>query len=326
MIKNNKRIVFLSNYFNHHQKPFSDCMYDLIGDGYSFVETDEMSQERKSLGYHTTYPDYVIKHDQFEVRKDEIIKLINEADAVITGSAPNWLIKERKKKGALVLKYSERPFKKIDSLWKRPLRYIKWHLENPKKSNVYLLCASAYTAQDYASYGLFKGKTFKWGYFPEFLSYDEEQLIEQKEEGSIMWCARFIDWKHPEKAVELAKRLKQAGYKFKLNMIGNGEMLEEIKDKIKDLDLEDCVYALGSMKPEEVRTYMEKSQVFIFTSDRQEGWGAVLNEAMNSGCAVVADKDIGSAPYLIKNDQNGLLYDGSIEDLERAVRFILDNE
>lgn len=44
-------VVFLSNYFNHHQKPFSDAMYARLGDGYTFIETGTMSAERKSLGY-----------------------------------------------------------------------------------------------------------------------------------------------------------------------------------------------------------------------------------------------------------------------------------
>jgi glycosyltransferase involved in cell wall biosynthesis len=45
--------------------------------------------------------------------------------------------------------------------------------------------------------------------------------------------------------------------------------------------------------------------VFIFTSDRNEGWGAVLNEAMGSGCAVVAADLIGSVPYLIEHKKMG---------------------
>ena len=32
---------------------------------------------------------------------------------------------------------------------------------------------------------------------------------------------------------------------------------------------------------------MEKADIFLFTSDRREGWGAVANEAMNSACALV---------------------------------------
>ncbi len=52
---------------------------------------------------------------------------------------------------------------------------------------------------------------------------------------------------------------------------------------------------LGAMSPDKVRAYMERADVFLFTSDFNEGWGAVLNESMNSGCAVVASHAMVSA-------------------------------
>ena len=54
---------------------------------------------------------------------------------------------------------------------------------------------------------------------------------------------------------------------------------------------------------------MEKSEIFLFTSDKQEGWGAVLNESMNSACAVVACRKIGSVPFLIEDGVNGFIYE-----------------
>ena len=60
---------------------------------------------------------------------------------------------------------------------------------------------------------------------------------------------------------------------------------------------------------------MKNSNIFIFTSDKQEGWGAVLNEAMNSGCAVIADAKIGAVPYLLNHYQSGMVYqDGNLEE------------
>ena len=54
---------------------------------------------------------------------------------------------------------------------------------------------------------------------------------------------------------------------------------------------------------------MEQADIYLVTSDRGEGWGAVVNEAMNSGCAVVADHMIGAVPYLISHGENGLIYE-----------------
>ena len=46
----------------------------------------------------------------------------------------------------------------------------------------------------------------------------------------------------------------------------------------------------------------------------------MVNEAMNSGCAVVADHMIGAAPWLIRQGENGRMYrDGEEQELFRTV-------
>ena len=83
---------------------------------------------------------------------------------------------------------------------------------------------------------------------------------------------------------------------------------------------------MNELRPEQVRRCMERSGVFLFTSDRQEGWGAVVNEAMNSGCAVVAGHAAGSVPYLLRDGENGLLYpSGDTQALYRRIRLLLDD-
>jgi glycosyltransferase involved in cell wall biosynthesis len=152
-------------------------------------------------------------------------------------------------------------------------------------------------------------------------------LIVKKQKASIIWVARLIDWKHPEICVEVAKRLKLDGYNFNLNMIGTGELEKDIQQLIEKEKLVDCVKMLGSMKPDQVREHMEKSQIFMFTSDRGEGWGAVLNESMNSACAVVASHAIGSVPFLIDDAKNGYIYkDGDVDDLYKKIKLLLDND
>ena len=72
---------------------------------------------------------------------------------------------------------------------------------------------------------------------------------------------------------------------------------------------------------------MEQADIFLLTSDRQEGWGAVANEAMNSGCVLVADHMVGAAPYLVRQGYNGYLYrDGDANMLfETVEKLVKDN-
>jgi glycosyltransferase involved in cell wall biosynthesis len=227
----------------------------------------------------------------------------------------------------LIFRYAERPCKQKPPLWKHLAWNIVWPLKYPANKPLYMLCASAYTASDYAAYGCFKGKCYKWGYFPETRRYDDvDRLIAEKKPNSLLWVARFIDLKHPEVAVTVAKRLKEAGYIFELNMIGNGVLLDSMRELAEAKGVSDCLHLLGSMPPEAVREHMEKSEIFLFTSDRNEGWGAVLNESMNSACAVVADDAIGSVPFLVTEGENGLTYKtGDIETVVEKIKYLLDH-
>ena len=80
--------------------------------------------------------------------------------------------------------------------------------------------------------------------------------------------------------------------------------------------------------PMVVGKMMLDSDIFTFTSDRNEGWGAVLNEAMSCGCAVVASNKIGAAPFLIKNKVNGILFKSrdQIDFQNKVISLIKDKE
>ncbi len=303
-------------------------MFKKIGDNFKFIETSVISKERKALGWGLeTRPSYVVTAYEFNHFFASYQELIAAADVVIIGSAPYRLIKNRLNSKKLTFLYSERLYKSKYQYYKMPFRIIRDFFKYSRYHNLYLLCASAFAAADFAKSFTFLNKSYKWGYFPETVGYENfEHLMNAKQSNSILWVARFIDLKHPEIPIEIAKRLKNDGYIFTLNLIGNGILEEKVKQEIIDNGLSDCVHLLGSMKPEQVRAHMEESKIFLFTSDRHEGWGAVLNESMNSGCAVVASHAIGSVPFLIRNGENGLIYkDGDIEDIYKKVQFLLDN-
>ena len=320
------KIAFVSNFYNHHQKPVADELYSMTGVEYHFIETAKISEERLKMGWgREEKPTYVLQSYTDQTAKENCQKIIDEADVVITGSAPRSLLETRLKNKKLTFYYSERPYKIKPPIYKLAVHFLRNLKHIIRHRNLYILCASAYTSADYAKVFTFKNKAYKWGYFTAVKEYEDvNTLIGEKTQNSILWTARFIDWKHPEHAVEVAKRLKADGYSFKLNLIGNGELEKQIRALIQQESLSDCVELLGSMRPEEVREYMEKSEIFLFTSDRNEGWGAVLNESMNSACAVVANSAIGSVPFLMKDGENGYMYkDG--DDLYNKTKKLLDN-
>lgn len=324
----NCKIVFVSNYLNHHQIPFCNAMYELLEGAFTFIQTEPMEQERVSMGWQeeNARPYLKLYYEESEICR----KLIEDCKvAIFGGTDEESYIRPRMETGKPVIRYSERLYK--TGQWKAvsPRGLRKKYLDHTRyrKGPFYLLCAGAYVPSDFHIVRAYTGKMLKWGYFPETRHYDVDKLMREKgwmngeasePAGSgrpayLLWAARMIDWKHPELPLKTAKFLKDKGCSFHLDMVGGGELEQEVRRLISEYELEDAVTLRGYCAPAQVRSLMERADIYLATSDRQEGWGAVINEAMNSGCAVVADHMMGAVPYLIRHGENGLIYEDGNE-------------
>lgn len=325
------RFVFVSNYLNHHQIPFCNAMYRLWKGSFAFIQTEAMEQERVQMGWGSGCSQPYLR--LYYEEPAECRTLIAEAEVVLFGGCDDEsYIEERLEQARPVIRYSERLYK--TGQWKavspRGLKKKYHDHTRYRRSPVYLLCAGAYVPSDFSIVRAYPGKMFCWGYFPETKRYDVEELLAGKGRGipRLLWAARMIDWKHPELPLETARYLKEKGHVFHMDVIGGGDMEEQIKTMRAAYGLEDEVSLRGFLPPEQVRAYMERADIFLITSDRQEGWGAVVNEAMNSGCAVLADHMVGAVPYLIEDGDNGLIYrDGDRKELfTLAEKLVTDRE
>jgi len=89
----------------------------------------------------------------------------------------------------------------------------------------------------------------------------------------------------------------------------------------KEMDLEDKVIFTGFTK--ETDAYMQLSDVTVLAT-RNETFGLVIIESMANGTPVIAT-DRGGPLEIIENGVDGLLYDGSSEDLSEKIRLLYEN-
>lgn len=338
-------ITFISNYINHHQIPFCNACYQRLGSAFCFIQTQPMEEERIAMGWHTdgTLLPYV--HCLYE--EEEICRsLVMDSDILIAGwSGREDLIIERLQAGKPVIRVSERLYR--EGQWKAvsPKGLIRKYKEHTRyrKGKAYLLCAGAYVPSDFHIIRAYPDKMYRWGYFPETVHYTKEQWESLKPEDGILhivWAGRFIPLKHPEAMIRLAGVLKERTdlwsrtgalkendkncfRDFRIHMAGSGELEAQLKKQAKEAGVEDKLIFYGFLSPERVRKVMEGCHIHVFTSNFLEGWGAVVNEAMNSGCVEVANVEVGAAPYLIRHGENGLVYpEGSFDDMAKAVIYL----
>lgn len=323
------KVVFFSNFLNHHQLPLCMEFIRQKGIDFVFVATEQIPKERLDMNYldmNMMYEFVIRSYESNEAEKESYDLAVN-ADVAIFGSAPISYLERRMNAGKITFRFCERSLKKgyyrrfnPFTFWKIYKEYLQY-----RKMPLYVLGASAYTANDLKLCGFNINKCYTWGYFPETRHYDNINfLMKQKDKNSILWVARLIDLKHPEFAIKIAKKLKKENISFSLKLIGDGMMKKQLQDMIKQEQLSEFVELTGSLNTEIVREKMEKSGIFLFTSDFHEGWGAVVNEAMNSGCAVVTSHACGAAPFLIEQNRNGIVYEvGDFEEAYQNVKKLL---
>ena len=331
------KIAFVSNYISHHQIPFCEAMYERLGEDYAFVELMPMEEERRKMGWEEAKPAYVRRlyaEEAQGLQDGPVRQLIRDCDILLfRGMDREELVYERLLINRPVIRISESIYK--DGRWRavspRGLIHKYQEFTRWRKAPAYLLCAGAYVAGDFELIGAFPGRKYTWGYFPPLVQYEsEEELFGRKhpeEPGAvrILWTGRFVDFKHIEMMAELIRMVRERyvpehpEQKVCFEIIGSGAEEEALRSEFGD-----SVEFTGFLPADQVRPHMERADLLVFTSDRGEGWGAVVNEAMNSGCAVVASHAAGAVRSLIRDDINGRIYTfGDREDLYRKVTELL---
>lgn len=327
------KLVFYSIVLNHHQVYVADEFYRILGENYAFVELTKCNQNKGAQNDFSQRP-YLIRAWKSTDDYNMAMQLAKTAEVcVFSGYEALPFQKVRMNLGLLSFDMSERWLKKglINLVSPRILKmFFAYHIGGWKNKPIYKLCCSAFAKLDMNLLGMYKEKCYKWGYFTNV---DANLNIQSKKQNfsssksiSFMWCARFLKWKHPELPIYLASKLMEKGYKFTLDMYGAGVELENTKKLARNLAVEDVVSFKGNVPNDQIIQAMCTHDIFLFTSDSNEGWGAVANEAMSNGCCFVGSNKIGSVPYLVEEGDNGLIFEScDIESLTDKVMYLMDH-
>ena len=98
--------------------------------------------------------------------------------------------------------------------------------------------------------------------------------------------------------IEVISNVQKKHPNIKAAIIGAGEKEENLKDLVKQLQLQNTIAFLGLLPHTKVFEWMNDSKLFLHTSD-YEGNSTVLMEALYSGCKVVSKQSLRATP--VKN-------------------------
>lgn len=147
-----------------------------------------------------------------------------------------------------------------------------------------------------------------------------EDDIQIRNSIEICYVGSLIKLKRVDTIIEAYFKCDFNGMDSCLNIIGSGEEQEGLKSLADKLKVEgDCkeIKFWGMMSNDAVYERLRKSDILVLAS-RHDGWGAVVNEALQKGCQVVVSSRCGSISAI--NDFNGYVYQyGSDNELEVSI-------
>lgn len=136
----------------------------------------------------------------------------------------------------------------------------------------------------------------------------------------LLNVGRLEKLKNQFQAIWLIAELNKNNINSTLTIVGDGNLLEDLKKEVKNFKLEDKVVFAG--KVENVEEYYRNHDLLILTS-LLEGTPNVVLEANASGLPVISSISAGDARYLLPKEY---LYDGSNLNFYEVVTNLLSSK
>ncbi len=146
----------------------------------------------------------------------------------------------------------------------------------------------------------------------------------------LITVSRFDKRKNHEKIIMALRNLKQIYPDIVYICIGHGEEEENIKNLVKELDLESQVMFFKDISSELKNSLIAKSNIFVMPSiihkSSVEGFGISYIEAAQYGIPSLGGKD-GGASDAINHDKTGLICDGNnLDDIYSSLNSMIRNK
>lgn len=188
----------------------------------------------------------------------------------------------------------------------------------------YLMPVSKELTEFYKEY--FKGTKTKCEFIPHSLDFipDKKSSLEEK---SIISIGRLAPEKGFDDLIDVFNIVFKERANWKLNIIGDGNDKEKIKERINEYKLGSSVTLHGYKSKEYISKQFMKSSIYAMGS-HEESFGLVLIEAQSFGIPCVAFNSARGACEIIKNNENGYLISNRSkqEMAEKIIKLIDDIE
>ena len=230
---------------------------------------------------------------------------------VICGERLFDLMRQRLERRKLTFYMSERWFKPPIGVWRLlSPNYARMALRFRRlaaSAHLHYLPMGGYAVADMQRIAPFAERIWRWGYFTAM---PERRPDRNRNSGEfrVLWAGRMLGWKRVDTLIRAFAALLRVRPDAILTLVGDGPERDKLLALAGRLASTGSVRFMPPCPVEDVVELMRQHHAYVLASNAYEGWGAVVNEAMSVGCAVVASNAAGSARSIIRHEKNGLLF------------------
>ena len=161
-------------------------------------------------------------------------------------------------------------------------------------------------------------------------SLDKIESLLKVKTPRLITVSRFDKRKNHEKVIMSLRNLKQIYPDIVYICVGYGDEEKNIKNLVKELDLEAQVMFFKDISNELKNALIAKSNIFVMPSfihkKSVEGFGIAYVEAAQYGLPSLGGKD-GGASDAIEHQKTGLICDGNnLDDIYTSINLMLENK
>ena len=162
--------------------------------------------------------------------------------------------------------------------------------------------------QDYADYGIEELKK-NWGY--------------QEDDKVILFVGRMTSEKQPVKMIQIFQKLYEKDNTYRLLMVGQGELLNEVEQEIKNCQLEQVISIHKKVPNDRMWELYRLAECYV-NLNTHEIFGMAILEAMYYENVVVALRAPGPE-LIIEDKKNGYLCDEEASLIDRVLTVKKEN-
>jgi len=315
------RFVFYTNSISPHQLPLARELVQRLGpDNYRYVYTTPQTAERKNLGWNLSDENWIVCEMDDPVACRE---LLESCDVLMSGIRDFALFAKRAASGKKTIYSSERWFKPIHVaaglyfpgflrlLHPRYFSYARKMAALIRGDNQFFYYPMGVWAKRDMEWAckLFRvprecvrSKLHLWGYFvapsAKKLTTNNQQLTTARA-LRVLWVGRMIYCKRVDTLIRAVSSLPNV----MLDIYGTGTMMEKWRGLTEKLcsggNSSSAIMFHPQVPITEVRSLMRSHDLYVLASNGEEGWGAVVSEALEEGMRVIGTYESGASATLL---------------------------